>query len=153
MKTNIAEVYSKEHIYFLKKKKNQSLKIKFFQAFILIILVVLWEVLAYFKIIDSFMVSSPSRIVKTFLYLISSNQLWNNILVTAYETIVGFILGTILGIIIATLIWWSDFVYRVLQPYLVIANAVPKVALGPIIIIWIGAGTLSIIIMALKIII
>lgn len=147
MKNNIREVYSKEHILYLKKIRFESFKVKIFQILILIFLIFSWEILSYFNLIDSFMLSSPSRIVKTFLSY--SNQIWNNILITAFETVVGFISGTILGIAIATFIWWSDFIYKVSQPYLVITNAVPKVALGPIIIIWLGAGKLSIIIMAL----
>ncbi len=63
----------------------------------------------------------------------------------------GFLIGTILGTGIAVLLWWSDFIARVLEPYLVVLNSLPKIALGPIFIIWIGPGPMAIIVMALAI--
>ena len=63
----------------------------------------------------------------------------------------GFLLGTGIGIIIAIFLWWSEFFSKVSEPYLVILNSLPKVALGPVIIIWVGAGTSAIITMAIAI--
>lgn len=71
--------------------------------------------------------------------------------ITVYETLIGFILGTVMGWCIAIILWWSQFISKVAQPFLVVLNALPKVALGPIIIIWVGAGTSAIIVMALGI--
>lgn len=71
--------------------------------------------------------------------------------VTVYETIVGFGLGTILGVAIAIILWWSKFLAKVSEPFLVVLNSLPKVALGPIIIIWVGSGTPAIIVMAIAI--
>ena len=143
--------YSEEHLEFLRKRKSTLFKIKFLQIGILVISIILWETLAKFDIIDSFIVSSPSRIIKTIFGLYSTGQLWNNLLFTVIETTAGFILGTILGMLIATLIWWSTFILKVSEPYLVVLNALPKVALGPIIIVWMGAGVGSIILMALMV--
>lgn len=148
-KIEISNSCSKEHILFLKNHKKNILKVKFFQIGILILFVVLWELLAQFKIIDSFLMSSPSRIVNTFYTLYISGQFWNNVICTVTETLVGFLLGTALGIFIATLIWWFPFSFKVIEPYLVVLNALPKVALGPIIIVWMGAGVGPIILMAL----
>ena len=78
-----------------------------------------------------------------------SGDLWYHIWVTTYETMISFLLGTFLGFFIATLLWWWPFLAKVLDPYLTILNSLPKVALGPIIIIWAGAGKGSIILMAL----
>ena len=75
----------------------------------------------------------------------------SHIFITCFETIVGFLLGTILGALIAILLWWSDFVSRVLDPYLIVLNALPKVALAPIIIFWVGNGIKAIIVIALLI--
>lgn len=144
-----SNVCSKEHLMFIKKCKCETFKIRFCQISILIIAILLWETLSYFRLIDSFIVSSPSRIIKTLFTLYSNGQLWSNIFYTTLETIVGFALGTFLGIIISTLVWWSPFTLKVSEPYLVILNALPKVALGPIIIIWMGASVGSIIVMAL----
>ena len=71
--------------------------------------------------------------------------------VTCYETVVGFLSGTILGIIIAIILWCSKFLSDVAEPFLVVLNSLPKIALGPVIIIWVGAGTSAIIVMALAI--
>jgi NitT/TauT family transport system permease protein len=111
--------------------------------------VCLWEIASRLNFIDSFLVSSPSRILKTIIELNNSHELWENIGCTVSETILGFLFGTILGILIAIVIWWSPLICKVSQPYLVVFNALPKVALGPIIIAWIGANIFSIIIMAL----
>ena len=110
----------------------------------------IWELCARNGIIDSFITSQPSRILKTLMDL-TSNNLLKHIGVTVYETIVGFLLGTFLGIVIAIILWWSDFLSKVSEPFLVVLNSLPKVALGPIIIIWVGAGTSAIIVMAIAI--
>lgn len=135
---------------YLKKIKQKKYLVLLTQLCILIGFLALWEFLANKNIIDSFITSQPSRILKTFMNL-TSNDLLKHIWVTTYETIVGFLLGTFLGIIIAIVLWWSDFLSKVAEPYLVVLNSLPKVALGPIIIIWVGAGTSAIIVMAIAI--
>ena len=87
----------------------------------------------------------------SFLQIYAEGTLLYNIFITCYETIIGFVLGTILGALIAILLWWSDFVSRVLDPYLTVLNALPKVALAPIIIFWVGNGIKAIIVIALLI--
>ena len=101
-------------------------------------------------IIDSFITSQPSRMLKTFMNL-SQNYLLKHLGVTVYETMVGFLAGTALGIIIAIILWSSKFLSKVAEPFLVVLNSLPKIALGPVIIIWVGAGTPAIIVMALAI--
>ena len=120
------------------------------QILIVIAFIILWEILANVGILDSFITSSPSRIVKTFMNL-SENNLMRHLGVTALETIIGFLSGTLLGVIIAIILWWSNFLSKVAEPFLVVLNSLPKIALGPVIIIWVGAGTSAIIVMALAI--
>ena len=141
---------SKERKEYIRKNKRQKRLVTLVQILILVIFLGVWELLADARIIDSFITSQPSRILETFMNL-GSNDLLKHIGVTVYETIVGFLLGTILGIIIAIILWWSDFLAKVLDPYLVVLNSLPKVALGPVIIIWVGAGTPAIIVMAVAI--
>ena len=141
---------SDERKKYLTKIKREKISVLFAQIIILVGFITIWEVLANMKIIDSFITSQPSRILNTFLNL-SSNDLITHIIVTTYETIVGFLLGTSLGIIIAIILWWSKFLEKVTEPYLVVLNSLPKVALGPIIILWVGAGTPAIIVMAMAI--
>lgn len=143
------DVISQEHKNYLRRKKRENFAVKATQTGFLVFLIIMWEIAARFEWIDPFIMSSPSRVFKTLVSLNSSNQLWNNVGVTAWETVVGFLLGTILGIAFAIVIWWSDFIFKVSDPYLVVLNALPKVAFGPIIVVWMGAGTKSIIIMAL----
>lgn len=141
---------SDERKKYLRKIKNEKVLILGSQILLLIAFLGLWQILADKGIIDSFITSSPSRILDTFKNF-ESNNLLEHIKVTTYETLVGFSLGTILGVIIAIILWWSKFIARVLDPYLVVLNSLPKVALGPIIIIWVGAGTSAIIVMAIAI--
>lgn len=110
----------------------------------------LWELAARAGWIDSFLLSQPSRIVKTLLNL-SQNRLLLHVGVTVYETMTGFLLGAALGLVLSVILWWSPFVARVAEPYLVVLNSLPKIALGPVIIIVAGAGTRAIIFMALAI--
>ncbi len=145
-KKNISEDRKK----YLRKKRIEKISILIIQLSIVIGFIVLWEVLANKGIIDSFIMSKPSRILKTFLNL-SSNNLLEHIRVTVIETMIGFLLGTFLGAIIAILLWWSKFFAKVSEPFLVVLNSLPKVALGPVIIIWVGAGMPAIIVMALAI--
>ena len=121
-------VESVERKEYVKKKKKNKVLVLFTQIFILITFLVIWEILANRGIIDSFMMSQPSRIWNTLINL-GSEDLMKHIWVTVYETIVGFSIGTILGIGIAILLWWSDFLSKVFEPYLVVLNSLPKVAL------------------------
>ena len=135
---------------YLRKIKLNKIAVFGTQIGILLAFIILWEVLANLKIIDSFITSQPSRIFDTFMNL-SSNDLLKHLGVTFYETLVGFIGGTFLGLCIAIILWLSKFLSKVFDPFLVVLNSLPKVALGPIIIIWVGSGTQSIIVMALAI--
>ena len=141
---------SLERINYLKKIKQKQYLVFLTQLLILFGFLGIWEFCARKGLIDSFITSQPSRIFKTLMDL-TSNDLLKHIGVTVYETVVGFLLGTFLGIIIAIILWWSDFLSKVSEPFLVVLNSLPKVALGPIIIIWVGAGTSAIIVMAIAI--
>ncbi len=122
------KLISKERKQYLRNKRLKQYMILFTQIAILVGFLIIWELLADKNIIDSFITSQPSRIWDTFLNL-GSNDLIKHILVTTYETVVGFLIGTLLGIIIAIILWWSDFLSKVSEPYLVVLNSLPKVAL------------------------
>lgn len=142
---------SNEHLEYIKKIKINSLKVTLFRVGLLIIFIILWESLAELKILDPFLTSSPSRIIKSLVSFIKEGTLFSNILITCYETILGFTLGTVLGAIIAIILWAFPFASRVLDPYIVVLNALPKVALAPIVIFWVGNGITAIIVVALLI--
>jgi len=143
--------YSQEHLKFLKKVQRERLIIRICQISILIIFLLLWEWAANLRLIDPFITSQPSRILKTLALLYREGILFKHTMVTVIETVIGFLSGTLLGILIAIIFWWSDFIYRISEPYLVVLNSLPKIALGPILIVWIGNGQPAIIVMALVI--
>lgn len=144
------KIISEDRKKYLRKIKMNKIAIILTQIFILISFITIWEILTETKIINSFITSSPSRILNTFMNM-KENDLMMHIWVTVYETIIGFVIGTILGLIIAILLWWSEFLSKVLEPFLVVLSSLPKTALGPIIIIWVGAGTPAIIVMGIAI--
>ncbi len=149
-KKNIIQ-YSNEHKRYLKKQKVDKITTIIFQVTILVIFLGLWEILILTNVCDPFFLSSPSRMFNTLIETFSSGNMLYHIGVTVYETFIGFILATTLGTIIAILLWWSEKLRKILDPYIVVLNALPKIALGPVIIIWVGAGTGAIITMCILI--
>lgn len=143
-------MYSKEHLNYLKKEKRKNLVIRFFQIIIIIFFIFLWQLAANKGWINTFITSSPKDVLDTLISLINQD-LFGHIWVTVYETLISFSLGTFIGILIATILWWNHYLFKIFDPYLTILNSLPKVALGPIIIIWCGSGIKSIILMALLI--
>lgn len=142
---------SQEHRAYLEQRQRYKNKILAAQILLLLFFVASWELAANLRIIDPFITSQPSRVVKTLVSLHNEGNLYYHIGITIFETVVGFVAGTIIGTFIAVVLWWSDFISRVLDPYLVVLNSLPKIALGPILIVWIGNGVPAIITMALLI--
>ncbi|MBR3161984.1 MAG: ABC transporter permease [Bacilli bacterium] len=140
---------SKEYKIYLKRQKKRNFLIHTTRIIILLLIIIIWQILANNNIINAFITSSPNEIVKTILSLAKQNNLLPHIYTTTYETIISFILGTLLGIIIAIILWYNKFLAKVIDPYLTVLNSLPKVSLGPILIIWFGANIKSIIIMAI----
>lgn len=116
---------------------------------ILVLFIIVWEAASQTGIVNSFIFSSPSRVFQTIIRLQRNGELLYHIGVTMGETVLGFTIGTLLGTLIAALLWWSPTLETVLDPYMVVLNALPKIALGPILIVWVGAGAASIVVMAL----
>lgn len=144
-------MYSLEHKNYLKEIKKENFLVKLFQILLLIIFIVLWQILSDLGIINTFISSSPKQVINTLIKLNNTNNLFIHIWTTIYETLISFSLGTLIGCVIAAILWWNKFLSRVIDPFLTMLNSLPKVALGPIIIIWFGAGIKSIIIMSLLI--
>lgn len=140
-----------EHDQFLIDIKKQNIKIQFARMIILVAFFLIWEAAANLSLIDPFITSQPTAVLKTLGTLHHSGELYRHLLITIGETVVGFLLGTIIGTVIAIILWWSPFLSKVLDPYIVMLNSLPKVALGPIIIVWVGAGIAAVITMALLI--
>ncbi len=148
-KQNLA--FSLEHARYLKKERRRTLFVVLMQILILVQFFLVWELLARFEIIDSFIFSSPSKMWASFSSLSRSGDLMRHVSATLIETVIGFISATAIGLVIAVLLWLFEPLRRILEPYIVVLNALPKIALGPIIIIWVGAGKGAIIVMAILI--
>lgn len=144
-------MFSNEHKLYLKGIKRKNLLVRLSQFIIIILFIAIWQVLANKNLINTFIFSSPKKVVDTIIGLHQANNLYQHIWITVYETLISFLLGTGIGIVIATIMWWNKFIAKVIDPYLTVLNSLPKVALGPIIIIWSGAGIKSIVLMALLI--
>ena len=143
--------FSAEHLAYLRQRRRSSVWTNLARFAVLILFFALWEVAARLNWIDAFIMSSPSRIAVTIAELARSGDLLYHTWVTLYENLLGFALSTLIGTATAILLWWSVRVRNVLYPYLVVLNSLPKIALGPVIIIWFGAGTKAIVVMAILI--
>lgn len=111
----------------------------------------LWEIATMVGWLDSFLVSSPSRVWRTLVLLHADGSLYRHIAITIMETIVGFVGGTLIGTLIAALLWRFPYVHLTAQPFLIVLNSLPKIALGPLFIVWLGTGYITIIAIALAI--
>ena len=134
---------------YVARRTRKNALVKFAQFGLLAAFLAVWECAARMEWIDAFLLSSPSRVLSTLSALIATGGLWVHLGTTLAETLAGFALGAVLGIAAATALWWFPTLSRVLDPYLVVINSLPKIALGPILIVWVGAGMPAIIAMAL----
>ncbi len=152
------ENLNKQHIStareeYLRKQKKRKIFVISIRVLILVVFFALWQILADTGAINVFVFSSPLKIIVTIGDLFASGNLLYHIFITFYEAFLGFLIATVLGYLIAIILWWNDRLREILEPYIIILNSLPKVALGPIIIIWFGAGTKAIIVMAILIMI
>ena len=142
---------SLEYLLFLQARKKRKILILFSQVFLLVFFIISWEVLAHLGILNTFLVSRPSAIYHLFIEYVSDGSLFKHIGISVWETLLGFSIGTFLGIIVAIVLWWSDTFAQLLDPFFVVLNALPKTALAPILIVWAGAGVQGIVVIAISI--
>lgn len=142
------EEINRIHRDYLRNQQKQTIYVIITQIALLLLFLVLWEWLARIGAINVLLFSYPTKVMALFWQQLIDASILPHIGMTVFETVIGFILGTLLGTLIAFVIWWSPFLSRVLDPYLVVANSMPKVALGPLLIVGLGPGLLSIIAMA-----
>lgn len=142
---------SAEHLIFLKKLKNRKRIVSLLRGFILVSFFLFWEGATRLGWIDAFIFSSPTRAIKALLRMACDGTIWTHLGTTMAETAIGFFLGTFIGLVIAVLLWFFPLVEKILDPYLVVINSLPKIALGPVIIVWVGSGLSSIVTVTLLI--
>ncbi|MBL5767955.1 MULTISPECIES: ABC transporter permease [Heyndrickxia] len=135
--TDNTELLHQQYLHHLRKEKRL---VRLYQIIILFAFFALWEVASRYHWINPLIFSSPSKIWKLFISKLQDGSLYLHTGVTVYETMLGFILGTLLGAILAGILWWSPKLSKILDPYLVVFNAMPKVAFGPMLIVIFGTG-------------
>lgn len=142
--------FTNQELY-VKAHKRHHFLVGFYRIMLLIAFLFLWEYTSEANIIDSFFFSSPRGIVACIYRLITQEELLFHISTTLFETTVSFLLVMVISLITATLLWYSDYFSEILEPYLVILNSLPKSALAPLLIVWLGTGTQTIIIAGISV--
>ena len=136
---------------FIRKHRRHHHEIASWRTLIFVLFIVLWEVSANRKWIDSFFFSSPSRVARCFVDQIRHNAMLSHIGVTLLETVLSFLLVIAFSLLMSTLLWHSKKLSEILEPYLVVLNSLPKSALAPLFIVWLGTGTRTIIVAGMSV--
>ena len=136
---------------YLKKLKNQKRLVAFLRAAVFAGFLILWETAARLGWIDSFIFSSPSDILRTFCIMWRDQALLSHIGITVSETVISFLLVMIFSMLFAVLLWTFPKFASVTEPYLVVLNSLPKSALAPLLIVWLGANMKTIIIAGMSV--
>ncbi len=142
---------SREHLLYLRGVRKKTVLINAVRLSIFFIFLFVWELAARLEWVNPFITSSPSRVMNTIKELYKDGSLFLHVGTTLWETLLGFAIAVLLGYSIALILWWSEGARRVLEPYFVVLNALPKIALGPLIIIWFGTGSEAIVFMTILI--
>lgn len=153
MKTKISDkepdkTMSKEQYEYVRKEKKRKQFVLICQIALLIIFLIVWEITARFHIINDFIFCSPSKLLQTLLSMMKDGSLLYHIGISLFETLIGFLIVIIGSLLVATLFWWNETISKILEPYLVVLNALPKSALAPVLIVWLGANKTTIIVCA-----
>ena len=142
---------SQNQLRFLKNQKKHHRIVLFSRILILTTFLLLWELLTHFEIIDSFIFSSPSKVLLCFWKMVLDKSIFLHIGITLYETLLSFLLVTFLSILVATLLWFSRKCLEITEPFLVVLNSLPKSALAPLLIVWLGATPTTIIVAGMSV--
>ncbi len=136
---------------FLQRQKRSKILIQAARILLLLAFLFLWQISADWGWIDSFIFSSPRKIMQTFYEMCCDQSLFTHIGVTLLETLVSFFFVVVLGLLAAVFLWSFPRVSKVLEPYLVVLNSLPKSALAPLLIVWLGANMKTIIVAGLSV--
>lgn len=148
-KKEAAELTTQEE--FVKKHRRHHHEIASWRTILFVLFLVLWEISADFKWIDSFFFSSPSRVARCFAEQLQNNSMLSHIGVTLFETLFSFLLVLLFSLLVSTLLWYSPKLSEILEPYLVVLNSLPKSALAPLFIVWLGTGSRTIIVAGMSV--
>lgn len=141
----------KKNNVYLETIKKEKRKILIIQILVFIGFIIIWELSSRLKLIDEFLFSSPYNIGKLLIQYLTNNELFRHLGISILETLIGLILGTFIGLLIAVVLWWNKTLAKIFDPFLIVLNALPKTALAPILIIWAGTGIEGIVVVAMSI--
>lgn len=137
----------------IREIRREKKKILISQIVVFLSILIFWEIGSRVGLLDKFLFSSPTSIFKLLLNYIETNTIWRHLFISVLETILGIIFGTLLGVLFAILLWSNKFLSKIVEPLLVLLNALPKTALAPIMIIWAGTGVRGIVVVSISILI
>ncbi len=137
---------SREQEEFVKNHRRHHHFVTLMRFLVLLIFLIVWEGAARLQLIDTFFFSSPSMVISYFIKMILDGSFFTHTGITLLETLVSFFLITIISLVLSTLLWYSKTLSEILEPYLVVLNSLPKSALAPLFIVWLGTGTKTIIV-------
>lgn len=142
---------SPSQLHYLNQHRRHRRIVRVSRVAILLSFLFLWEFTANVGIIDSFIFSSPSRIALCFWQMVLDRSIFRHVGVTLYETIMSFLLVILFSLLVAVLLWFSERLSEILDPYLVVLNSLPKSALAPLLIVWLGANRTTIIVSGMSV--
>lgn len=136
---------------FVRDHRRHHRAVASWRTVIFFLFLALWEISARAGWIDSFFFASPSLVARCFVKQLQNNSLLSHIGVTLYETLLSFLLVLLVSLLVSTLLWYSEKLAEILEPYLVVLNSLPKSALAPLFIVWLGTGTRTIIVAGMSV--
>lgn len=136
---------------YLRECKRENRVIRSWQWVIMLLFLGFWEIGARTGVINAFVFSSPARVTETIISMAKDGSLWYHTGITLAETFFSFFLILLFGIGIAVLLWWNTRLSGIFEPYLVMLNSLPKSALAPVFIVWLGANMKTIIVAAVSV--
>lgn len=145
------EYHSDFHKKYLKRTKLHNYTVIIMRILLALLFIAMWEITARTGLIDSFIFSSPQRMVRCFIKLSRNGMIYRHIWITVYETLICFAIVISISFLAASLMWWYRPVFEVLEPFLVLLNSLPKSALAPVLIVWLGNDIKTIITAAVSV--
>lgn len=147
----MTEICSAGQLKYINRIKRNKRIVFFARVMVFVLLIGSWELGAQLGFLNSFIFSSPSRIVRCFIDMSKSGLIWRHMWVTIYETLICFAIVICAGMLFAVLMWRFRMVFRIAEPYIVLLNSLPKSALAPVLIVWLGNNIKTIIVAAVSV--
>lgn len=144
------EELSAQQLYILKHRRHHH-SVTVLRFLVLFLFIGIWELSARFGLIDTFFFSSPSLVITYFIKMVVDHSFFTHTGITIFETLISFLLITVISMVFATLLWYSRTLSEILEPYLVVLNSLPKSALAPLFIVWLGTGIDTIIVAGISV--